>query len=92
MEYPESVVTKSKKGVLEARILMDKGEFVRYKYKDIKTGKEDKKYKIVLKKNGEIVEEYFVIPLKDGRFLMIESELKGKRKVWDPEKEEEVEV
>lgn len=84
MEYPEEVLTKSKKGKIEVRNLVDYGKFVRYDYLDPKTGKRSEdKVKIVLY-NGEDYEEYFIIPLKQkNRFLMLQAEKKGPRKIWD---------
>ena len=39
MKYPDSVITKDRKGNKEVRLLVDKGRFVRYQYMDPKTGK-----------------------------------------------------
>lgn len=85
MEYPESVLTKSKKGKIEVRSLIDSGKFTRYEYLDPKTGKKsENKFKLVLK--GKKQEEFFVIPISGGRFLLVPSEAKGKRKIWDGKK------
>ncbi len=83
MEYPEEVITESKKGKKEARVLVDQGKFVRYSYVDVETGNRDKKMKIVLAHDGDY-EEYFVVPMKDGkRYLLIPAEKKPNRKLWD---------
>ncbi len=84
MEYPEDVLTKSKKGKIEVRNIVDHGRFVRYEYLDPATGKRsENKVKIVLY-NGKDYEEYFIIPLKQkNKFLMLKAEKKGKRKLWD---------
>jgi len=93
--FSESVLTKSKKGKIEVRSLIDSGEFVRYEYLDPKTGKKsENKYKLVLipkKQNLNAKElpkisEFFVVPIAGGRFLMIPTEEKGSRAVWDGEK------
>lgn len=82
MGYPESVLTKGRKGRLEVRRLLSKGKFVKYDYTDPETGKplEKGKFSIILK--GEKEEHYYLIPLK-GRFLAIPQKAKGKRKFWD---------
>lgn len=83
MTYPEEVLTKSKKGKVEVRALIDHGRFVRYEYLDPETGeRSENKVKIVLS-NGEDYEEYFIIPLKQkNRFLLLKAEKKPNRKVW----------
>jgi len=86
MGYPEQVLTKSKKGKVEVRKLIDSGRFVRYEYIDPETGKlTQNKHKLLLI-IGDRMEEFFIVPLKDGRYLMIPTETKGKRMVWDGEK------
>ncbi len=84
MKYPEEVLTKSKKGKVEVRNLVDHGTFVRYEYLNPETGKRsENKVKIVLY-NGEDYEEYFIIPLKqDNRALLFKAEKKGPRGIWD---------
>ena len=85
MEYPEDVITVSKKGKREVRALIDRGKFVRYEYLDPKTGeKSENKIKIVLLPEKGEQEEYFIIPLRqEGRFLLMKAETKPARKVWD---------
>ncbi len=84
MKYPEEVLTKSKKGKIEVRNLVDYGKFVRYEYLDPQTGeRSENKVKIVLF-NGKNYEEYFRIPLKQkNKFLMLKAEEKGPRKIWN---------
>ncbi len=84
MKYPEEVLTRSKKGKIEVRNLVDYGRFVRYEYLDPETGKRsENKVKLVLF-NGEDYEEYFIIPLKQkNRYLLLTAEKKGERKIWD---------
>lgn len=85
MGYPESVLTKSKKGKIEVRSLIDGGRYVRYEYLDPETGKKsENKFKLVLK--GRKREEFFAIPIKGGRFLLMPAESKKKRKAWDGKK------
>lgn len=85
MRFPDEVLTKSKKGKVEARALIDKGEFFKYRYLDPNTGEEsESKVKLVLL--GEKKEEYFIIPVKGNRFLLLPAEYKGMRKVWDGKK------
>jgi hypothetical protein len=84
--YPKEVLTVSKKGRVEVRNLVDRGRYIRYEYLDPETGERtENKVKLVL--IGEKVEEYFMIPTKDGkRFLLLPVEPKGERMVWDGEK------
>jgi len=86
--FPDEVLTKSKKGEIEVRWLVDRGHFVRYRYVDPTTGqeKEGGKVKLVLASDGGKQEEFFIIPTKGGRSLLIKAETKGERKLWDGEK------
>jgi hypothetical protein len=87
-EYPETVLTKDKKGNLEVRNLFSRGKFVMYDYRDTKTFKqvESNKKKICLKdEEGKII-EYYIIPLKAGnRSLLITPDKAEEkvRKVWN---------
>ena len=83
---PEEVLTRSKKGKMEVRKLIDRGQYVRYEYLDPQSGeRSENKVKIVLKSKEGKVEEHFIIPLK-GKSLLLPAEEKGERKVWDGEK------
>ena len=83
MDYPEEVLTTSKKGKVEVRSIIDRGTFVRYEYLDPATGKKsENKIKIVLR-TQDGADEYFIIPMKDRRNLLIPVEPKGSRKLWD---------
>jgi hypothetical protein len=85
MDYPSGVLTRTKKGNVEVRKLLDSGKFVRYEYVDPDTDQViERKLKLVLMGNGE-TEEFFLVPTKAGRLLMIPSESKGDRMVWDGE-------
>lgn len=88
MEYPESVITKDRKGNKEVRLLIDKGTFVRYKYMDPKTGKivEKGKYSIILQApKGE--EHLYIIPIKGDRALVVYPKSEAEeRKVWNKDK------
>lgn len=86
MEYPETVLTKGKKGKLEIRSLDSRGDYVLCKYLDPKTMKPvDAKCKLILRANNGNVIEYFIIPLKDPkRALLISAEPEEKdRQVWN---------
>ncbi|MCD6507716.1 hypothetical protein J7M22_13995 [Candidatus Poribacteria bacterium] len=86
MKYPEQVLTKNRKGKVEVRKLIDNGRFVRYEYIDPETGKlTQNKYKLLLITDDRM-EEFFIVPLKDGRYLMIPTEAKGERMIWDGER------
>ncbi|MEM2174673.1 MAG: hypothetical protein QXI58_03500 [Candidatus Micrarchaeia archaeon] len=91
---PEEVIAISKEGKREVRILIERGEYVRYGYADPKTLKiiKEGKESIWLKSNGKI-EHLFFIPIK-GKFLVIkekDTNIKG-RKIWDKEKKKAVEL
>ncbi|MFQ5838236.1 MAG: hypothetical protein ACE5HJ_05575 [Thermoplasmata archaeon] len=90
MEYPEEVLTRSKKGKVEVRNLVDRGRYIRYEYLDPETGKRtENKIKLVLM--GERTEEYFMIRTKDGkRYLLLPAEPRGARKLWDGKKATEL--
>ena len=93
-EYPETVLTKDKKGNQEIRNLVSRGQFVIYDYRDIKTFKqvESNKKKIYLKDENGQISEYYIIPLKTGnRALLITPEkLEEKpRKVWNEKSKKE---
>ena len=49
MEYPEDVITINMQGKQEVRVLQEKGQYVKYNYLDLKTGKETSKYSLILK-------------------------------------------
>jgi hypothetical protein len=86
MEFPETVMTKSKKGKVEIRSVDSRGQFVICKYVDPKSMKlADTKRKLLLKDDGGKVTEYFIIPLKDPkRALLIVPETEEKdRQVWN---------
>lgn len=83
--FPEEVLTRTKKGEIEVRSLIDRGRYVRYKYLHPETGEalEGGKVKLVLIAEDGRVEEYFIIPTKSKRDLLIPAAEKGARKVWD---------
>jgi len=83
--FPEEVLTRTKKGELEVRSLIDRGRYVRYNYLHPDTGEpmEGGKTKLVLIPDIGKIEEYFVIPTKTKRDLLIPAAEKGERKVWD---------
>lgn len=83
--FPEKVLTRTKKGELEVRSLIDRGRYVRYNYLHPETGEamEGGKVKLVLLSDSGKTEEYFIIPTKSKRDLLILAPEKGARKVWD---------
>jgi len=54
----------------------------------------DKKAKLTLKREDGIIEEYFIIPLKDPRrSLLVKSEGEEKdRRVWNQQRQQEEEL
>ncbi len=83
--YPEEVLTTTKKGEVEVRSLIDRGRYVRYRYLHPDTGEpmEGGKMKLVLISESGRTEEFFVIPTKSKRELLLPAAEKGARKVWD---------
>lgn len=85
MPYPETVITKDRKGNREVRWLVDRGRFVRYQYRDPASGKllEKGKFSLLLKNKQGREEHFYLIPIQN-RFLAIPLKEAGKkRKVWD---------
>ena len=83
--FPDEVLTRTKKGELEVRSLLDRGRYVRYNYLHPGTGEpmEGGKAKLVLLGDSGKREEYFIIPTRSKRDLLIPAVEKGNRKVWD---------
>ena len=83
--FPDEVLTRTKKGEIEVRSLIDRGRYVRYHYLHPDTGEpmEGGKVKLVLLSGEGKTEEFFVIPTKSHRDLLIPAAEKGPRKIWD---------
>ena len=83
--FPDEVLTKTKKGETEVRSLIDRGRYVRYHYLHPDTGEamEGGKVKLVLISESGRTEEFFVIPTKTKRDLLLPAAEKGARKIWD---------
>jgi hypothetical protein len=83
--FPDEVLTRTKKGEVEVRSLIDRGRYVRYNYLDPETGEamEGGKAKLVLISEAGRTEGYFLIPTKSKRDLLIPASEKGARKIWD---------
>jgi hypothetical protein len=83
--FPEEVLTRTKKGEIEVRSLIDRGRYIRYNYLHPETGEpmEGGKVKLVLIAEDGRWEEFFIIPTKSKRDLLIPAAKKGARKVWD---------
>ncbi len=83
--FPDEVLTKTKKGETEVRSLIDRGRYVRYRYLHPDTGEpmEGGKLKLVLIAESGRTEEFFIIPTKSHRDLLLPAAEKGARKVWD---------
>lgn len=85
MAFPNEVLTHTKKGELEVRSLLDRGRYVRYNYLHPNTGEpmEGGKVKLVLISESGKTEEFFVIPTRSRRDLLLPAAEKGARKIWD---------
>lgn len=94
MEYPKEVIAESK-GKKEARVLVERGKYVKYTYVDANTGKlvKEGKESIFLKSEEGKIEHLFIIPLQK-RFLLIKEketeESVKKRKIFDKNKKKAV--
>ena len=84
-EFPPEVLTRTKKGEMEVRSLIDRGRYARYNYLNPETGAPMKggKVKFVLMSDRGAPEEYLIIPMKSRRDPLIPAPEKGARKVWD---------
>ena len=87
-QYPAEVLTHTKQGEVEVRSLIDRGRYVRYRYLHPDTGEpmEGGKVKLFFLSDSGKTEEYFIIPTKSKRDLLIPAAEKGARKVWDGKK------
>ena len=88
-DYPNEVITHDRKGNREVRLLVDRGEFVRYRYMDPKTGKivEKGKFSVILKSSRGKEEHLYIIPIKEKKALVVwPSQEKKKRMVWSKKK------
>jgi hypothetical protein len=95
MQFPETVLTTSKKGRLEVRALESRGSFVICKYLDSKTMKPaDAKKKIMLRSNNGELTEYFIVPLKaPNRALLLSTHPDEKaRQIWNELKQQAEEI
>jgi hypothetical protein len=95
MGFSDQVLTRGKSGKIELRTLHSRGSFVMCKYLDPETLKlADKKTKLTLKGEDGIVEEYFIIPLKDPRrSLLVKAEGEDKdRRIWNQQTQQEEEL
>ena len=84
-EGTEDVLTRTKKGEVEVRSLLDRGRYVRYNYLHPETGEpmEGGKVKLVLISDAGRTVEFFIIPTKSKRDLLIPAAEKGARMIWD---------
>jgi len=79
------VLTRTKKGEIEVRSLIDRGRYVRYNYLHPETGEdmEGGKVKLVLIPESGEPQEFFIIPTNPRRDLLIPAPEKGARRIWD---------
>jgi hypothetical protein len=95
VDFPESVLTTSKKGKVEVRGLDHRGSYVVCKYLDPKTMKlADTKRKLMLKDEHGKIMEYFIIPLKSAnRALLVTPEAEEKdRQLWNEQRGQAEEI
>lgn len=75
----ENCITIDKKGHKEKRVYESSGTFLIYGYKSEEGVTAEKKLKILLRNKGGKIREFFIIPMKDNKYLVFESEEKGER-------------
>ena len=85
VKFPEEVLTRTKKGEIEVRSRIDRGRYVRYNYLHPETREpmKDGEVKLVLIPESGEPQEFFIIPTRSGRDLLIPAPEKGARKIWD---------
>ncbi|MBM3304270.1 MAG: hypothetical protein FJY76_04165 [Candidatus Aenigmarchaeota archaeon] len=85
MKYPESVLTRNRKGGVEVRRLLSRGSFVKYDYILADSGRvsEGGKFSVILKSDDGKDEHYFMIPVAGGRWMAIPEKGAKERKVWN---------
>lgn len=87
--YPDSVITFDKLGNPQVRWFLDRGKFVKYQYRDPKTGRllEKGKWSVILRGQEGEEEHMYIIPLPGKRGLVVwpKEEKKG-RMVWNAAK------
>ena len=83
--YPEEVIAISSKGKKEARVLVEKGSYIRYTYKDPASGKlmQPGKETVLLKSEKGECEQLFIVPISSGRNLLFKTKNPKKKKVLD---------
>ena len=86
-KYPDEVIAVNKQGKKEVRVLLEKGQYVKYTYIDPETSKivREGKESIILKNDKARLEHLFIIPVK-GKSLLIRKPDDKTRKVWDKNK------
>ena len=94
MQYQGSVKTKDRKGNEEIRLLVVKGQYVRYQYLDSNINKIVQKGKTsIILKSEDKQEHLCIIPLKDNKYLLVKpKEDEKQRKVWNPKAKKEEEM
>ncbi|MBS3097987.1 hypothetical protein J4209_04295 [Candidatus Woesearchaeota archaeon] len=91
MDYPEETIAINKQGKKEVRVLQEKGQYVKYNYLNLETGKKTTKYSLILK-NDSSKEHLMVVPLKTGKSLVVEQKKEQRElKILDEKKKKTVE-
>jgi hypothetical protein len=92
IKYPDPVLTESSKGKKEARVLVERGEYVRYTYFDAETDKlvAEGKETVILKNDAGKLEKLFIVPISGGKsFVFKKKDVDKDAKVWDAKKKKE---
>ncbi|GEM_PF-2815008 len=90
-KYPEECITKAGSGKLEARVLEEMGEYVRYGYVDAETGRKIGKYALLLKNDKGEYDHMMIVPTKDGKEYVVYHKKGGTKKLYDEKKDDVVE-
>ncbi len=68
----------------------EKGQYVKYNYLDLKTGKETSKYSLILKSDSS-KKHLFIIPLKNNKSMIVKDEKEDRKiKIYDKDKKKEI--
>lgn len=94
-EYPESVLTENRSGETEVRTLVSRGEFAICEYSDPENlERTDEKKKLILKREDDEIEEYFIIPMNQEKkdLLITPKEKSSEHTFWDKDEGEMAEL
>lgn len=82
--YPKECTTKSSSGKVEARVFEERGEYLKYGYEDVETGKVIAKYSLLLKNENGEYDHLMIVPTKEGKeYVVYHKKGEHPKKVYD---------